>query len=137
MSILDWIKILKDLSKSELENLEVFCQERFIKSGEILFKEWDEANSMYLISKWEIEVFNIIDWEEIILGYIEAEEILWEMAIFWEKKKRMANARATKDSVVIILLEFSIQELTKNHLEISNKIKKIIEERKNINKEIL
>ncbi len=133
MSILDGIHILEPLSKSELTNLEIFCQERFIKAWEILFNEGDEANSMYLISKWKIEVFNIKYYEEVVLGYIESEGILWEMAIFWEKKKRMASARAVTDSTLIVLLEFSIEQLTKKHPDILIKIKEIIEKRKNQN----
>jgi len=135
--MLEWIKILEWLNNYELQNLEVFCQERYVKSWEIIFNEGDDANSMYLISKWEIEVFTTKNNEEIILWNIKSENIMWEMAIFWEKEKRMASARAVKDSVIIILLEFSIHELTQNHSEILEKIKEIIEKRKNENKNLI
>ena len=137
MSILDWIKILENLSSEELSSLEVFCQERFISVWEKLFCEWDEANSMYLLSKWKIEVFTKKDNDEIVLWYIESEDVLWEMALFWEKSKRMASARAIEDSRLIILLEFSIQELTKKHPEILEKIKWIIKKREENNKKLL
>ena len=137
MSILDWIQILDGLSKEELISLEVFCQERFISAWENLFLEWDEANSMYLLSKWKIEVFTEKDNDEIILWYIESEDVLWEMALFWERSKRMASARAIEDSKLIILLEFSIQELTKKHPDILEKIKWIIKDREDINEKLL
>ena len=137
MSILDWIKILEGLSKEELNSLEVFCQERFISKWEKLFCEWDEATSMYLLSRWKIEVFTKKDNDEIVLWYIESEDVLWEMALFWERSKRMASARAIEDSKLIILLEFSIQELTKKHPEILEKIKWIIKKREENNKKLL
>ena len=137
MSILEWVKLLWDLNENELSNLEVFCQERFISKWELLFKEWDDANSMYLLSKWELEIITHKDNKEIILGYIEAEDVVWEMALFWDRSKRMASARATKDTLVIILLEFSISELTKKHPEVLEKIKKIIDNRKQENKKVI
>lgn len=135
MSFLKWIEILNWLSKSEISNLEVFCQERFIKSWELLFSEWDEANSMYLLKTGKIEVFVNRYWEELVLWEIKAEDILWEMALFWEKGKRMASARAIEDSVLIVLLDFSIKELTNKNPEILEKIKKVIEQRNEENNE--
>jgi len=137
MSILDWIKILKDLNQEEKNNLALLCQERFIPAWELLFKEGDLSNSMYLLKSWEFEVFTNKNNEEIILWYIKSEDILWEMAIFEHHKHRMASARATKDTIVIILLEFALQEIVNKHPEILEKIKKIIEERRKENKEVL
>ena len=137
MSILNGVKILKDLDESELLSFEVFCQERFISKWEVLFNEWDEVNSMYLLKQWKIEIFTNKDNKEIILWYIEAEDILWEMAIFWNTHNRTASARVIEDSVIIVLLEFSIQELTKNHPEILEKIKEIIKKREEDNEKIV
>ncbi len=133
MSILEWIKILKDLNKNELNNLELLCQERFIKKGDILFNQWEEATSMYILKQWEIEISTYKNNQEVTLGYIKAEDILWEMAIFWDKNKRMASAIANIDTVVIVILKFAIQELTKNHPKILEKIKSIIDTRINKN----
>ncbi len=137
MSILNWIELLKDLKKEELDSLEVFCQERFIPKWEKLFLEWDEANSIYFLSSWKIEVYTQKDNKELILWYIKAENILWEMALFWKKSKRMASARTIEDTVVIILLEFSIQQLTIKHPEILEKIKLIIQNRERENEKLL
>ena len=134
MAMLNWIKMLEDLTDNELMNLEIFCQKRVIKTWEVLFNERDEASSMYLIIKWRIEVFNTKDSEEKILGYIDAEWILWEMAIFWEQWKRMACAKATRDSVLLVVLSFSIKEITSKHPELLEKIKEIIEIRNIQNK---
>ena len=129
MSFLREISIFKGLSDSELESLKLFCQPRALKSWEILFKQWDEANAMYILFKWEIEIFTIKNWEEIILWKLSAEEILWEMAVFWNTKKRMATARAIKDTELIVFLDFSIKQLADLHPEILKKIKNIIEKR--------
>lgn len=130
----DNTKILKDLSENEKNNLEIFCQEKSLEAWDILFNEGDDANAMYILQEWEVAVYKTIDWKTNLLWNILAEDILWEMAIFWGKEKRMASAKAIKDSVLIVLLDFSIKELTSKHPEIMEKIKEIIELRNIANK---
>ncbi|MDQ7009902.1 MAG: cyclic nucleotide-binding domain-containing protein [Candidatus Gracilibacteria bacterium] len=130
----DTTKIFRNLSKEEKNNLEIFCQEKSLKAGESLFKEDDEANAMYILQEGEIAVYKNIDGKNNLLGNILAEDILGEMAVFGERGKRMASAKAVKDSVLIVLLSFSIKELTNKYPEIMNKIKNIIEIRNIQNK---
>ena len=134
MGMFDNSKIFEDLSLEEKNQLEIFCQEKSIKKWDILFKEWDEANAMYILQEWGIEVYKEKLWKNILLWNIIAEDILWEMALFWNRWKRMASAKAIKDSILIVLLEFSIKELTQKHPEIMDKIKDIIEIRNIANK---
>jgi len=134
MWMFDNTKILKDLSENEKNNLEIFCQEKSLEAWDILFNEGDDANAMYILQEWEVAVYKTIDWKTNLLWNILAEDILWEMAIFWGKEKRMASAKAIKDSVLIVLLDFSIKELTSKHPEIMEKIKEIIELRNIANK---
>ena len=137
MSILNWIKILRDLNKKELDSLELLCQERFVKAWELIFSQGDIANSMYLLKNWKIEVFKENDAWEDVLWYIKSEDIFWEMALFWKETHRMASAKAIEDSTLIIMLDFSIKDLLDNHSEIMDKIKKIIKDRNEKNKKLL
>jgi len=129
MSILDWIKLLDVLSDSEKEKFSLFCQEKYLEVGEVLFNEQDEASAMYILKEWNIEVSRKLNWEKIILWEVHAEEILWEMALFWDTNKRMATAIATIETTLVVILSFSIKELTQNHPELLNKIKTIINDR--------
>lgn len=129
MWMLEWIKMLEELSSEELSQLEVFCQKKHLKEWDILFEEWQEANAMYLLVEWEIDIYKKNDFKNINLWTIEPEDILWEMAIFWNSWKRMAWAKAKKDSVMITILSFSIKELTEKHPNIMNKMKELIEKR--------
>ncbi len=73
MNILNGIKLLSDLSKKDLENLSLFCQLKKMKKWEILFKEWDEANAMYILKSWNFEIRKRINWSDVILWNVEAE----------------------------------------------------------------
>ena len=136
MSILKQVKLLSDLSDKELDYLSMFCQDKTLIEWETLFHEWDEANAMYILASWEVEISNLIQWERVKLWNVKAEEILWEMALFWSSSRRMATAIATRNSQLLIILSFSIKDLTKKHPELLDKIKRIIEER-TINNKII
>lgn len=128
-TILDWMEILSTLNAQDKENLAYFCQERLLSEWEILFNEWDEANAMYILKTGAFEVSRIINWEKVILWNVMAEEILGEMALFWDTGKRMAKAVCTQDSILITILSFSILELSNKNPQLLEKIKEIINDR--------
>jgi len=136
MSIFDWLKILEWMNAKDKSNLEVFCQERFLKSGETLFKEGDDANAMYFLTKGSISIYKNIKWKKISLGVVNAEEILWEMALFGWKWKRMASAEVIDNVRLVTILSFSIKEITNKYPDLMLKIQNIIKER-NMNNKIL
>ena len=129
MNILHWIQLLSDLSETDKDNLSLFCQEKKLKKWEILFKEGDEANAMYILKKGSFEIRKVISWKEVVLWNVLAEELLWEMALFWDTNKRMATAISLEDSSMITILSFSIKELAKKYPLLLNKIKDIINDR--------
>lgn len=134
MWMLDWIKLLDSLSSEELTQLEIFCQKKFLKEWEILFEEWQEANALYLLIDWRIEIFKK-DWiKNITLGIIEPEEILGEMAVFGSDWRRMAWAKAKEDTILITILTFSMKDLTQKHPLIMQKIQELIKKRMYQNK---
>lgn len=129
MTILEWLWMLEELSYEEKSSFALFCQERHLSKWEILFNEWDEANAVYFLKEWEISIYKNLSWWQVKLWKIVAEDILWEMAIFGGTWKRIATAKAVEDCVLIIILSFSIKELTQKHPDIMIKIQNIIEKR--------
>lgn len=137
MWVLKWVKLFLDFKDKDLAQIEMFCQEKYVKKWEIIFNEKDEANAMYILAEWVVEVSKEINSKKHILGTVEAEEILGEMAMYEEKGKRTATATASIDTRLITILIFSIKQLEKKYPEFIDKIKKIILERKIENKNIL
>ena len=126
----EWIELFSNLSKQEQDTMSLFCQERQVKAWEILFNKWEESNSMYIVKTWLLEAYD----EDKILGIIKPKEFVWEMSIFEKPKVRTASVKALENSNLIVLLSFSISELTKKHPDILEKIRKVIEDRKKQNK---
>ena len=129
MSTLKQINLFSDLTDSELDYLSLFCQNKVLSQWDILFQEWDDANAMYILINWEINIFNTSDGKNVKLWTIQAEDILGEMALFWKSKTRMATAIASTDVELLTVLSFSMKELTDKYPELLKKIKRIIEER--------
>jgi CRP/FNR family transcriptional regulator, cyclic AMP receptor protein len=134
MSFLDGIKIFSLLTSEEKRKLENFCQERIIKKWEILFSEWEEANCMYILRSWSIWVYKEVDGKQVYFWTVHSEEILWEMALFYNNGLRMATAIAMEDTDFITIAGFSIEKLTQEHPDLLERIQSIIDERTIFNK---
>lgn len=132
MSFLNWVSLFSSLTDEEKKSLEMFCQERFLSNWELLFSEWDEAQAMYIVKEWELEVSK---WNS-VLWIIKKDWLVWEMALFEEPlKRRMASVKSiSSETEIIVLLYFSIKEMEKKNPIIIEKIKTIITQRKEQNK---
>lgn len=127
--MLEWIDLFSSLSQETLHTLSMFCQQRRVKAGEVLFHKWEESTSMYIVVSGKLEVFD----GERILWYIHPQEFVWEMSLFTESKVRSASVKAIMDTEMIVLLAFSLEQLEQKYPEVLNQIKKVIEERKKKN----
>ena len=129
MSLIDWVWMLEILSDKEREELELFCQERKLTKWDILFKEWEEANALYFLVSWAISIHKNISGEDVHLWDITAENILWEMAIFWTSWTRTATALAEEDSILITIMSFSIKNMAESNPSLLSKIQNVIDDR--------
>lgn len=73
-----------------------------LKKNEILFREGDASEAMYVIKSGKIAITKAKGSSEIILAELGAGDMLGEMA-FFDNKPRSAGARAIIDTVVIEL----------------------------------
>ncbi len=132
----EWISFFDSLSDMEKDNLELFCQQRCLKTWDILFQEWDDPTAFYILKSWSLKVYRSrSEWEQ-ILWYIKNGEIVWEIAIFHADgiaNKRMASVKALEDSELIVIMNYSIIDLSKKHKNIYDKIINIISQRRSQN----
>lgn len=73
-----------------------------LKKGDILFREGDPSEEMYVIKSGRIAITKAKGSSEIILAELGAGDMLGEMA-FFDSKPRSAGAKAMIDTVVIAL----------------------------------
>lgn len=73
-----------------------------LQKGEILFREGDPSDAMYVIKKGRIAITKAKGESEIVLAELVPGEMLGEMA-FFDNRPRSAGAKAAVDSEVIAL----------------------------------
>lgn len=129
MGILDTVSFLKELSESDKQTLENFCQLKNIQKWEKLFSEGEEANALYILVSGKLSVYRFGNDTQKLLATLRAEDVIGEMWVFWDEKLRNATVIAEEDTTLVIILDFSIQDLAKKYPSISKKIQKMIWER--------
>lgn len=69
---------------------------------------------------------------ENFVGHIGPNELAGEMALFDPDapKLRMASVRATQDSMLLVIMDYAVIDLSKKHREIYQKIVDIIAKRR-------
>ena len=75
---------------------------RSLKSNELLFKEGDPSDSMYVVKKGRLRVFKMKGTAEVELAELGAGSMIGEMA-FFDQKPRSAGIKAITDSEIIEL----------------------------------
>lgn len=132
MSILHTVNFFGSLSDQEKGMLSLYCQERFVRTGEVLFHEGDDAMAFYIVKSGKLKVYKDRSEGEILVGYAGADEAVGEMALFdaSASKKRMASVKAIDDTILLVIMDYAILELSKRHPEIYEKIAQIIMKRK-------
>lgn len=136
MVMFEDIGLFADLTASERETLAMFCQERLLEAGELLFSEGDDAIAMYVVKGGSLKVYKERSTGSTVLGYVGPGETVGEMAIFGhEPKVRMASVRAVEPTRLLVIVDYAILELSKKYAELYAKIDAIIERRKALNSE--
>lgn len=73
-----------------------------LKKGELLFREGDPSDAMYVIKSGKIAITKAKGTSEVVLAELGPGDMLGEMA-FFDSKPRSAGARAMGDTVIIEL----------------------------------
>lgn len=132
MSLLDSVKLFDSLDARERDTLALYCQERFLPKGEILFNEGDDATALYVVKSGLLKAYKDRSDGENIIGNIGPDELVGEMALFdpGAPKLRMASVKALNDSLLVVIMDYAVVELSKKSQEVYGKITEIIAKRK-------
>lgn len=107
-----------------------------LQKGQLLFREGDASDAMYVLKKGRIAITKTKGDSEIELATVAVGQIFGEMA-FFDQKPRSANARALQDSEIIALPFKSLQAQFKLLPEwLKSMVKSINENLREANKRI-
>lgn len=91
--------LVKALNYSSHNEASTFCL-RFLAPGDILIKEGEKADYVYILKSGELSAFKMVDGKKIELGKITPGEFVGEMA-YINKEPRTASIEALSDAELI------------------------------------
>ena len=121
-TILKSVPIFSDIPEKELDIIASELTRREYKAGELVFKEGDPGNEMYVVVSGRVSIF-IIDNDglEVVLSEIVQGNFFGEMSIM-ERAPRSAACRVVEDSVFLVFHANDLINITRSMPECAVKI---------------
>lgn len=103
LELLKKTAIFADLDEGELARVAEICQEQTFKSGEVIFKEGDAGNRLFVIASGEVRISRTIPGSgEEALAVLKAGACFGEMSVF-DRSERSTDAIANGPCTVVTI----------------------------------
>lgn len=124
------IPLFAHLPADELRLLLTALERVHLKSGDILFREGEPAEHLYIVAqgKLEINMASGTD-DELVLNVINEGEYIGEMGIIMPGGRRTAGARARGEVMLLSMSRSQFQELLQRHPELANAMVSVLSQR--------
>ncbi|NWG35884.1 MAG: SpoIIE family protein phosphatase [Chloroflexi bacterium] len=130
VNLLAKIPFFADLPPDELDRLMSELEVVHLRSSEILFKEGDAGEHLYIVMSGELEILMAPDTSnELILNILHPGEYLGEMSLIQPGGHRTAGARARGDVVLLSMSRLQFKELLKRYPHLANAMVRVLSQR--------
>ena len=130
VNLLARIPLFADLPPEELDRLMSALDVVNLKSGDILFREGDLGEHLYVMVRGELEINMASNTDnELILNVLKEGEYLGEMSLIMPGGRRTAGARARGDVVLLSMSRQQFQDLLHRHPELANAMVSVLSQR--------
>lgn len=116
--------LLEDLTKADLEKIAKIVKILSFKKGELLFKEKEETQGLYLIYSGKVEISKTTPdgWKQ-TLAVLHGEHFLGELSII-ERRLHEATAIALENTGVYLITRNDFEKMEKQDTALTSKIMK-------------
>jgi phosphoserine phosphatase RsbU/P len=129
VNLLARVPFFTDLPVDELDRIRDGMEAIKLQSGEILFREGDPGEHMYIIVSGELEILMAPDTDnELILNIVHAGEYLGEMSLI-TGAPRTASVRARGDIVLLSMSRAQLLDLLQHHPHLANTMVSVLSHR--------
>lgn len=130
VNLLARIPFFTALPPDELDRLVTQLDVFNLKSGDLLFREGDPGEHLYVVVEGELEILLAPDTDnELILNILHAGEYLGEMSLIQPGGLRTASARARGDVVLLSMNRQQFTDLVGHHPELSAAMVNVLSQR--------
>ena len=109
------------LPEHELDYLVEGAELKHYNANDVLFKEGDEADGLYLIRRGSVTVSRHVDDRDVVLSYVPAGNFVGEMALS-STAPRSATVRAAVSSEAIVLTAGRVTEVMARNTVVRKKV---------------
>jgi serine phosphatase RsbU (regulator of sigma subunit) len=129
-NLLARIPFFTSLPAEELDRLMSELEVLNLASGEILFREGDPGEHLYVVVKGELEILMAPGTDdELLLNLLHEGEYLGEMSLVQPGGHRTASARARGDVVLLTMSRKQFLDLIQRHPELSSAMVNVLSQR--------
>lgn len=130
VNLLGQIPFFTDLPMDELDRLMSELEVVNLKSGEILFREGEVGEHLYVVVSGELEILMGPDTDdELILNILHEGEYTGEMSIIQPGGQRSASCRARGDVVLLSMSRTQFKDLLQRHPELAKSMVSVLSQR--------
>jgi len=102
--------LLANFNANELTLLSSFGDSRSYQPGDVVIRQGDENDNLYLVLKGKLEVLQEVDGADQVVAVLEAGDSLGEVSIY-DPGPASATVRAASDSEVWLITRDSLDRL--------------------------
>ncbi|HET9914464.1 MAG TPA: SpoIIE family protein phosphatase [Anaerolineales bacterium] len=130
LNLLARIPFFTALPSNELDRLVTELDVVNLKSGDILFREGDPGEHLYVVVDGELEILMGPDTnDELILNILHQGEYLGEMSLIQPGGLRTASARARGDVILLSMSRSQFRDLLRHYPELSTEMVSVLSQR--------
>jgi CRP-like cAMP-binding protein len=108
------VRLFKQIADPELHTLGESLRERGLRKGQVLFREGDGGDEMFVVRRGSIVISKAVTGRvEQVLARIGPGDFFGEMALF-DRSPRSATVQADSDSTLLVLDRPALDALTVN-----------------------
>jgi CRP-like cAMP-binding protein len=104
------VPLFADLSEEDLEQLHRMAETVSIPAGQLVFREGDSGDSLYVVLDGELEVTKRQGSQDVLLALYKPTQFFGEMALL-EQAPRSASVRTLRESRLLVVSQAAFQRL--------------------------
>src|SRR5215212_1765789 len=104
------VPLLSDLSEEDLEQLYQMAETVSIPAGQLVLREGDPGDSLYVVLDGQLEVTKRHGMQDVLLAVYKAGQFFGEMALL-EQAPRSASVRTLRESRLLVISQAAFQTL--------------------------
>ena len=129
-NLLARIPIFAELPDDELDRLMAELTVVNLKPGDVLFREGDPGEHLYVVVKGELEIVMGPGFgNEIIINVVGEEEYIGEMSLLQPDGHRTTGARARGEVILLTMSRTQFQDLLRRHPELAKSMIAVLSQR--------